>query len=126
MSRREQNLSRPISVCYKSYTNYATNIPDSGLSRSPTMQELSSSVVARVIPNWHPLGVELGLDVTFLQTLENDYPRDSKRCCTEMFRQWLFQPELTPSWDKLIEALNSSNVAQRKLAQELSEKYTCY
>ena len=114
-----QNLYFPLACQY----TLVSNNPHPGPSKStPTLQELSSSVVARVIPKWHPLGIQLGLDPAFLQTLEITYPRDLQRRCTEMFRQWLMQPELNPSWDTLIQALNSSSVAQRDLAQELSEK----
>ena len=80
-------------------------------------------MVGKVTPNWYSLGVQLGLQPAFLQTLEINYPQDAQRRCNEIFRQWLMQPELNPSWDKLIQALNSSTIAQRDLAQDLSEKY---
>lgn len=40
-----------------------------------------------------------------------------------MFRQWLMQPELNPSWETLIQALKSSNIYQMDLAQQLSRQY---
>lgn len=88
------------------------------------MEELSSSVVARVASKWYSLGIELGLTTDFLDAVEQNYPRDSLRCCTKVFQQWLLQPEPDRSWDKLIQALNSSSIAQSNLAQELSEKYS--
>ena len=89
-----------------------------------TLAELSSNVVVRVAPNWFLLGIELSLSVDVLKMIEMDYVGQSQRCCLEMFIQWLKQPEVNPSWDKLIQALNSSSIAQRDLAQELSEKYS--
>jgi len=71
---------------------------------------------------WYLLGIELGLEPCFLKVLERDY-RSSQDCCMEMFRQWLMQPELNPSWETLIQALKSSNIHQMDLAQQLSRQH---
>lgn len=68
--------------------------------------------------NWYYLGVELlaNQDVPTLNTLRNDYPMDSKRCCSEMFQLWL-KRHSSVKWREVITALR--NIGQVHLAEKI-------
>ena len=57
---------------------------------------------------WFDLGVELldDRDVGDLDTIKQDYPHNTKKCCTKMFQLWLSRCT-SASWDDLIYALQA-------------------
>ena len=83
------------------------------------MPELTSHVIMKVVTKWHSLGIQLGLQPELLNSIERNYSKDSQRCCVEMFKEWLVNSELEPSWSSLIEALKSDFVSRRDMACEL-------
>ena len=65
--------------------------------------------------HWFDLGVELldDCDQGELDTIEQKFPLNAKRCCTKMFQLWLSRCT-SASWDDFIHALQAielSNVA---------------
>ena len=57
---------------------------------------------------WFDLGVELldDRDVGDLVTIKQNFPHNTKKCCTEMFQLWLSRCT-SASWDDLIYALQA-------------------
>jgi len=81
-------------------------------------------VIVKVAKRWHSLGIQLGLPSELLDAIEKNYPRDSQRCCEEIFKEWLVRPELDPSWSMLIEALESEAVSQKNVSYELQQLFS--
>ena len=65
---------------------------------------------ADIITNWYDIGLELlDSDYGTLDVIKGNYPNDNKRCCREMFKQWL-QRRPNGSWYQLTEALTNVNL----------------
>ena len=58
--------------------------------------------------HWFDLGVELldDRDVGELDTIKQNFPHNTKKCCTEMFQLWLSRC-VSASWEDLIYALHA-------------------
>ena len=69
--------------------------------------------------DWKPLGLKLGIPISYLKGIEHDYHRlqDRKQ---ETLSRWL-QLDECPSWLTLVEAL--VRIHQRYLARTIAEKY---
>ena len=68
------------------------------------------------VSKWHQLGVQLGLTLGLLDTIESNYPRDAERCKTEVLTWWLQNTE-ERSWEKIAEALDK--IEYKVLAEKL-------
>ena len=72
---------------------------------------------------WYLLGVQLGIPLNTVKTIECDHPRDARRCMTEVINSWLQNaPECT--WTKLaqaVEALGDHAALAEKLRQKNSQ-----
>ena len=69
--------------------------------------------------DWKPLGLKLGIPISYLKEIEHDYHRlqDRKQ---ETLSRWL-QIDEYPSWSTLVGAL--VRIHQRYLARTIAEKY---
>ena len=58
--------------------------------------------------HWFDLGVELldDRDVGELDTIKQNFPHNTKKCCTEMFQLWLSRC-ISASWEDLTYALQA-------------------
>ena len=74
---------------------------------------------------WFDLGVELldDRDVGDLDTIKQNYPHNTKKCCTEMFQLWLSRCT-SASWDDFIYALQA--IELNYVADEVSQFYGMY
>ena len=70
---------------------------------------------------WYSLGVQLQIPIGTLKRIESDYHNKATRCLLEMLTVWLQRANPSPTWSVLIETLES--VDERRLAQELGDKY---
>ena len=71
--------------------------------------------------HWFHLGLALHLSYHTLETIEADYPGDSRRCMTEMLTVWLKCEDMVierggPSWQVLVLALDSPLVRKPEVA----------
>ena len=80
--------------------------------------------------NWMELGLQIGLKKTTLNTIEANYPRDSRRCLMECLSKWLERVDNVDSkggatWDSLSAALrsNTSIAIADKLDQEVQSEF---
>ena len=69
---------------------------------------------------WKDFGIQL-LEkeyVSQLDIIEEKYPEDEKRCCTEMFRHWL-KVDKKATWNMMTDALEK--IEQNTLADEIKQ-----
>ena len=89
----------------------------------PTEKELLDHVAtAEVIAKWKDLGMKL-LSSAEVEIIEQDNPKNVKRCCMAMFTKWL-QTNIHASWKQLIAELRSPGVYLPVLANALEEKFS--
>ena len=74
---------------------------------------------------WRDLGLNLGLSSSFLEVIEEDYPRANERL-EAVLRRWLkknynLQQHGSPSWSRLVRAVEPIN---RALAITIKERHT--
>ena len=64
-------------------------------------------MIGKATPKWRDIGTELldDSDTHELDTLELDYRRNNRRCCKEMFRNWIANYDTNATWNRLLEAL---------------------
>ena len=86
----------------------------------PSLKDLTNAVVPETSSEWHALGLQLNVTKARLDAIQTDYPRDCRRCCTEMLSEWLSQ-DSGASWPTLITALRSRAVDKTELAGCLEE-----
>ena len=86
----------------------------------PSLKDLTNAVVPETSSEWHALGLQLNITEARLDAIQTDYPRDCRRCCTEMLSEWLSQ-DAGASWPTLIAALGSRAVDKTELAGCLEE-----
>ena len=77
----------------------------------------------QVSHKWFSLGVQLAIPIGTLKRIEFDYHNNATRCLLEMLTVWLQHTNPPPTWSILIEALESTPVEERLLAQQLRDKY---
>ena len=86
----------------------------------PLLKDLTNAVVPETSSEWHALGLQLNITKARLDAIQTDYPRDCRRCCTEMLSECLSQDD-GASWPTLIAALGSRALGQTELAGCLEE-----
>ena len=83
------------------------------------LNELLSSEVATI---WEQIGVILGVDNDFLETMKIHHPNDCKACFMEVLKEWMKQINPPPSWLMIISAIENFP-DYRSLTQTLRRKY---
>ena len=71
---------------------------------------------------WRSLGIALKMTKNDLDAIENTVKGDVERALQDMLGQWLRSDEVR-TWQQIIEALQSSVVAQNMLAKTLQDKH---
>ena len=80
------------------------------MNSKPDIKDLHRHVSPIHAPQWREIGVELGLLPKKLNVIKADYIQHGvRRCCNEMFEEWL-KVDVTASWKKLLDALESPAV----------------
>ena len=72
------------------------------------------------VTEWHKLGMQLGVPVHTLSTIERDNPCDADRCKNKVLIWWLHNVK-DGSWDELARAVEA--IEYKVLANKLREKY---
>ena len=65
------------------------------------------------------IGIELNLNKTDLDALEETNSGDVKKCFTEMISMWLGKSDPPPTWLAMITALREDTVGLQQLADQL-------
>ena len=70
------------------------------------------------------LGIELDLDKSDLEVIQQNFHGDINSCFTEMLKLWLSQVDPLPKWEALIKALKQQAVGHQRLAVSLENMLT--
>ena len=80
--------------------------------------------ISTLTAEWFNLGVALGLSSDTLKTIESNYPRDARRCQTEIVIAWLqLKDNSQPSWQSLASALSSLSVGRPEVATMIAAEH---
>ena len=90
-----------------------------GVPTPPMKPELIDLVLVQTT-KWYNLGLQLGIEDTELDVIEENNPKDIDTCKRKMFQAWL---KITPSssYQQLVEALVA--VGETNEADRLCKKY---
>ena len=105
-----------VNFCQLSLLN---SLAASTLSPKEIQNELNEMTPAK----WYQLGMQLGIPLATLSTIESDHPHHTQRCMTEVINWW-FQNIPECSWEKLaeaVEAMGGYAVLAEKLKQKMSQ-----
>ena len=80
--------------------------------------------IATLTADWFNLGVALGLSYSTLKTIESNYPKDARRCLTEIVIAWLqMKDNAQPSWQSLASALSSPSINRVEIATTIAVEH---
>ncbi len=71
---------------------------------------------------WKNIGLELGLNIAMLDSIEIDRHHKTEPCCLDMLKEWLTN-ETNRSWSALADAMESPIVSLSNIAAALRKKY---
>ena len=70
------------------------------------MRHLIQFVVPRISANWEEVAYALKFEIQSVLTIKGQYPTNFKKCCMEMFKEWLMSKDKGPiTWSFLLETL---------------------
>ena len=87
----------------------------SPVPQGPEVRDLANEL--HKVIDWIPFGLNLGLKMEELKTIEANYPTLQRRRL-EMLEEW--QKKVTPTWSAVVQAL--VGIGMRRLASELAQK----
>ena len=99
--------------------NYLCFLGASTLTLREIQNELNEMEAAR----WYQLGIQLGVPIAILSTIESDHPHDTQRRMTEVINWW-FRNTPERSWAELAEAVEMMGgyaVLAERLRQRMSQ-----
>ena len=79
------------------------------VNTTPLLKDLYH-ITPQYAADWKVMGILLGLSNNTLQIIEAESPTNVKRCCNQMWEQWL-QMDITASWKKLFSVIESPAVS---------------
>jgi ankyrin repeat protein/GTPase SAR1 family protein len=86
--------------------------PTDPFQTTPSMSELQQLIIRHIALEWQSIGLELDIEVSVLQIIEEDNPRSVERCCRTMFTRWLVCDEGTGGeprvWRTVLKALKNA------------------
>ena len=71
--------------------------------------------------DWKNIGIFLKVDHSELNTIQADYPNQSRNCLREMLNTWLKQSHSEPTWQAVTEAVELLGDQQK--AKEIYDKF---
>ena len=90
-----------------------------GVPTPPMKPQLKDLVLVQTV-KWYNLGLQLGIEDTELDVIEENSPKDIDACKRNMFKAWL-RITPSPSYQQLVEALQI--VGEISEADRLCKKY---
>ena len=81
------------------------------------------SALYLVRAKWKDIGIELEIDIRTLDSIERSCHFQDNDCLTRMLDYWLKQTDPPPSWDAIVEALDSGPIGEEHLAEQIKQKY---
>ena len=68
---------------------------------------------------WYNLGLELGQQVSTLDSIEDKYRGDPSKCFRHVLKEWLKGVDPPPTWQGMVNALKSPTVTQHQVAERI-------
>ncbi len=76
----------------------------------------------RVRQKWHPIGLELDLELADLSNIKDQYANEGiDRCLMEMLVVWLKRLTPRPTWQSLVAALKEVTVDEKGVAADIEQ-----
>ena len=105
-------------------TNFSTAAGESLLCREPELPEFMNEVAKQIPTKWKQLGVQLRLDVNYLEKIEADLLCEpsmnrSEVAFIKLFTVWKKVHPSAFTWATLITALRTPALGEQTLAQQL-------
>ena len=72
---------------------------------------------------WYNIGVELDVETSTLDIISTECQGKVEDCFRKILTKWLNRVEPQPSWNALVEALESPTVDHPNLADKIRSKY---
>ena len=79
------------------------------------MKDLNRYVVKKYATDWHDIGIELGLEISVLNNIKQDNPRQGITCFQRTLDKWLALNKEDATWKTLEIALTNVNRANSGL-----------
>ena len=73
---------------------------------TPKLRDILNDIVPKWTPKWKQFGIQLGIDIHLLDTIEKDHSGDSEMCCITMFSKWL-DKNPAASWKDIFTAVDN-------------------
>ena len=84
-----------------------------------------NKVAARTPAKWMVLGIQLGIEASQLQALENQYHGNGEKIYIDIFNRWKKKADGKPkTWSTVIDALKTPSVDEVALARDLELSIT--
>ena len=71
----------------------------------PAPKNLQQYITPRYATSWKEIGIQLDLTNETLSIIQEDNPRNARRCCNAMLMKWL-EADSNASWQKLFTAID--------------------
>ena len=82
--------------------------PTNSIPTKPTMKYLTKwRVIPTIASKWKQLADILEIDTSITDNIETKCLGDPEKCCREVFAKWLKGEGSTPSWEELIDDIDS-------------------
>ena len=80
--------------------------------------------VAAVIPHqWRAVGDQLDIPAGLLESFSTQRQGNPSECFREVFIYWRDNPTMSYSWRTVVEVLQSAQVGQTTLAEQISNRH---
>ena len=70
---------------------------------------------------WFHIGIQLDMEISHLNVIRNKYRDEADFCFTEMLTDWLKRMNPPPTWEALVDALQSQMVGYEQLAATIKK-----
>ena len=80
------------------------------MNTTPLLKDLQQYITPHYAADWEVIGTQLNLPIGGLKAIKAENPTDFKRCCNEIWIQWL-REDPTPSWEKLLNVIGPPAVS---------------
>ena len=95
-----------------------------GLEKAPELSDLMNDVASKVSAKWRCISIQLGLTFNDQECFADATGDNAMKCFALVFNAWKSRATRPYTWSTVIEVLNAPAVAEVRLAQELTTKYS--
>ena len=93
------------------------------ITSEPTIPELLNEVAGPAPDKWRVIGIGLGIDISILNSIEQQYNRNPNECYVAMFDKWLKTTE-KPMWETILKVLETPSVDRYNLAMTIRKNHS--